>query len=102
MKFYKDKSGVIFGIEDDEKIPKGCKEVSQKEVDANNDRIAKEEFNSLSLDEKRFMKYPNTYEFIDAYVKIHSNIPELVVEGEKQMDNYIKDCLKVKKAYPKK
>lgn len=45
--------------------------------------------------------YPSSTEFNDAFVKTRSGDPDLVAEGEIQMDKYVKDCMAVKERFPK-
>jgi len=45
--------------------------------------------------------YPSFEDFVDAYVKINSQIPEWVKQGQNQMDRYTENCLDVKIRFKK-
>ncbi len=45
--------------------------------------------------------YPDKSEYIDAQVKLNSDIPALVSEGAQQMSDYVQVCLNVKARFPK-
>lgn len=57
-------------------------------------------FDNYNILRKRY--YPRHDNFIDAYVKINSNIPELKIQGEEQMNNHIEKSLNIKNKFPKK
>ena len=54
-----------------------------------------------SYAEKRAAEYPPMADYLDAQVKLNSGIPELMAEGQAQLDAYIAACLAVKEKYPK-
>lgn len=54
-----------------------------------------------SYAEKRASEYPKYAEYLDAQVKINSENPELISQGQMQLDKYFADCLDVKNKYPK-
>jgi len=50
----------------------------------------------------RKLSYPSINLFLDAYVKINSEIPELINQGQNQLNTYIQNSLNVKNKFPKK
>lgn len=51
--------------------------------------------------ELRAMSYPPKEEYLDAQVKLNSGNPELIAEGQEQLQDYYNACLAVKTRYPK-
>ena len=49
----------------------------------------------------RKMWYPKIEEYTDAQVKLNSGIPELIQQGQEQLNKYIQDCLDIKTRFPK-
>jgi hypothetical protein len=54
---------------------------------------------NYDLFRKKF--YPNYIEFVDANVKLSSEIESVRKEGEKQLGDYYSKCLEVKNRFPK-
>lgn len=50
---------------------------------------------------KRASAYPDFREYLDAVVKINSEDEELAADGKTQLQTYYKQCLDIKKKYPK-
>lgn len=51
--------------------------------------------------ELRRFAYPDPSDFLDAWIKINSGNEEMKDAGEKQMHDYVTQCLAVKSKFPK-
>lgn len=78
--------------------PALIQEYQQNPNNFEEEKIVEEKISYKSL---RANEYPNFSEFIDAQVKLNSNIAPLVLEGRVQLEEYITNCLNVKAKYPK-
>ena len=63
-----------------------------------------EDIQVWKLNNYRFLRkcyYPPIEEYNDAQVKLNSGIPELIQQGQEQLNKYIQDCLDIKTRFPK-